>query len=224
MTAHASDADASGDDGSPPEFVPLEDEDAAARAWEDPSPDGALTMLLEAAESGADAATVSSLCARLGAASVDVDARGPDGDTALHLAALYGHAEAVRALLAAGASPRSIDGDGGTPLHDAAAGGFEEVCAALLDAAAASASESSASSPDAARASAANARDGDGETPLHTAARGGHGGVVAILLGAGADASAKSDAGLIPAHFAEEKSAVDEMLERAGGPMPDLGR
>ena len=51
MTAHASDADASGDDGSPPEFVPLEDEDAAARAWEDPSPDGALTMLLEAAES-----------------------------------------------------------------------------------------------------------------------------------------------------------------------------
>jgi len=221
MTAHASDADASGD-GSPPEFVPLEDEDAAARAWEDPSPDGALTMLLEAAESGADAATVSSLCARLGAASVDVDARGPDGDTALHLAALYGRADAVRALLAAGASPRSLDGDGGTPLHDAAAGGFEEVCAALLEAAA-SASESSASSPDAARASAANARDGDGETPLHTAARGGHAGVVAMLLGAGADASAKSDAGLLPAHFAEEKSAVDEMLERAGGPTPDLG-
>jgi ankyrin repeat protein len=221
MTAHASDADASGDDGSPPEFVPLEDEDAAARAWEDPSPDGALTILLEAAESGADAATVSSLCARLGAASVD--ARGPDGDTALHLAALYGHADAVRALLAAGASPRSLDGDGGTPLHDAAAGGFEEVCAALLDASAAS--ESSASSPDAARARAlaANARDGDGETPLHTAARGGHAGVVAMLLGAGAVASAKSDAGLLPAHFAEEKSAVDEMLERAGGPTPDLG-
>jgi ankyrin repeat protein len=70
---------------------------------------------------------------------------------------------------------------------------------------------------------AANARDGDGETPLHTAARGGHAGVVAMLLGAGAVASAKSDAGLLPAHFAEEKSAVDEMLERAGGPTPDLG-
>ena len=44
-----------------------------------------------------------------------------------------------------------------------------------------------------------------------------------MLLGAGADASAVSDAGLLPAHFAEEKSAVDEMLERAGGPTPDLG-
>ena len=219
MTAHASDADASGDDGSPPEFVPLEDEDAAARAWEDPSPDGALTMLLEAAESGADAATVSSLCARLGAASVDVDARGPDGDTALHLAALYGHEPSGSARGGRVPQPRR------RRRHAPPRRRRGRVRGGVRGApeAAASASESSASSPPA-RASAANARDGDGETPLHTAARGGHEGVVAMLLGAGADASAKSDAGLIPAHFAEEKSAVDEMLERAGGPTPDLGR
>lgn len=49
--------------------------------------------------------------------------QGPDNDTALHLAALYGHAECVRLLLEHGATASVPDEDGGLALHDAAAGG-----------------------------------------------------------------------------------------------------
>ena len=49
---------------------------------------------------------------------------GPDGDTALHLACLYGHLGCARALLDAGADADIInEEDGSTALHDAAAGG-----------------------------------------------------------------------------------------------------
>ena len=107
--------------------------------------------------------------------SVSVDSTGPDGDTALHLAALYGHTQCVEMLLGAGANVAVRDADGGTPLHDACAGGFEEIVGMLLAAAGpAGASE------------VANARDGDDETPLHMAARGGYPGIVRMLLAAGA--------------------------------------
>ena len=100
---------------------------------------------------------------------------GTDGDTALHLAALYGHTQCVEMLLGAGANVAVRDADGGTPLHDACAGGFEEIVGMLLAAAGpAGASE------------VANARDGDDETPLHMAARGGYPGIVRMLLAAGA--------------------------------------
>lgn len=46
--------------------------------------------------------------------------QGEDSDTAIHLAALYGHADCVRVLLEAGARADVADADGALPLHDAA--------------------------------------------------------------------------------------------------------
>jgi hypothetical protein len=56
------------------------------------------------------------LAAELEAASSTID-RLHQGCTALHLAILYGHPEAVRLLLAAGANPNMVDSQGLTPLE-----------------------------------------------------------------------------------------------------------
>ena len=66
----------------------------------------------------------------------DLSARGGDGFTPLHLAAFFGGAEAVRAILARGADP-DADADnppGVRPLHSAAAVGDIESVRALLEA------------------------------------------------------------------------------------------
>jgi ankyrin repeat protein len=59
--------------------------------------------------------------AELGAADV------LGGDTALHLAALWGHTAAVRLLLRRGADVAALDGLGNTPLHHAADSGHAPV-------------------------------------------------------------------------------------------------
>ena len=53
--------------------------------------------------------------------------QGSEGDTALHLAALYGHEACVRVLLAHGARVDAADEEGALPLHDAAAGGYHSI-------------------------------------------------------------------------------------------------
>ena len=111
--------------------MPLEDEDHTADLWEDPSQGGALGRILEASETG----DASVLAVALPTLSVSVDSTGPDGDTALHLASLYGHTQCVQMLLGAGANVAVRDADGGTPLHDACAGGFETIVGKLLAAA-----------------------------------------------------------------------------------------
>ncbi len=55
--------------------------------------------------------------------SMSCHTQGEDSDTAIHLAALYGHAECVRVLLEAGARADVADADGALPLHDAAVSG-----------------------------------------------------------------------------------------------------
>ena len=109
-----------------------------------------------------------------------VDAMSGDGFTTLHLAAFFGQADAVRLLLARGAS---VDRNGtgwmtGTPLHAAASGSHATVVRMLLDAGA---------DP--------NNRQRHGYTPLHSAAANGDLESVELLLDAGADPAATNDDG-----------------------------
>lgn len=64
---------------------------------------------------------------------LDVNAPGPDGDTALNLACLYGHGQCVEVLLRYDADPTRVNQqDGSTVLHDAAAGGYLDICRVIL--------------------------------------------------------------------------------------------
>jgi ankyrin repeat protein len=200
-------SDGSDSDETPPAFVKLDDEDSDDdAAWEDPS-GGVLTSILESCETGGDAAAFTSLLASL---TVSVDTKGADGDTPLHVACLYGHADLVRSLLSADANVRATDKENGTPLHDACAGGYVDIVDAILRRLKETAEDEESF------ASAVNARDGDGETPLHLATRGDHAPVCALLLSQGADASVKSEAGLTARDYAVEGSALDEALRVAG--------
>jgi hypothetical protein len=107
-------------------------------------------------------------------------ARGADGFTALHLAAFFGGAETVDALLRAGADP---DADQENPLrvrplHAAVASGDARAAWLLLDAGA---------DP--------NVRQRGGYTPLHGAAHNGDADVVRMLLQHGADPALTNDEG-----------------------------
>ena len=62
----------------------------------------------------------------------DVNQRGFDGDTVLHLACRWGEFNDVEALIAAGADVNAIGDLGNTPLHEAAAHAQIEVAAALV--------------------------------------------------------------------------------------------
>jgi uncharacterized protein len=112
--------------------------------------------------------------------ALDPDARGADGFTALHLAAFFGGAGAVEALLAAGADP---DADAENPLrvrplHSAVAARDRDAARALLEAGA---------DP--------NVRQQGGYTPLHGAAHAGDAELVALLLAHGADPRLTTDDG-----------------------------
>ena len=141
----------------------------------------AATALVVAAGTAADAADLieavrgrdHDAVATLLAAGADVDARQPDGATALHWAAHQDDLETVQRLLAAGADARAANDYGATPVWLAATNGNAAIAAALLDAGA---------DPNAALES--------GETVLMAAARTGTPAVLAALLDAGADIEA----------------------------------
>eukprot|EP00887_Chlorella_sp_A99_P002826 scaffold6.g2826.t1 len=98
--------------------------------WEDPS-GGSLTRVLAAAEQG-DAGELAEQLTQL---TVSVNTRGGEGDTALHLASLYGHTDCVKVLLEQGARADVADEEGALPIHDAAAGGYLDILCMLLDSA-----------------------------------------------------------------------------------------
>ena len=60
-----------------------------------------------------DAATMAQL---LPSAREHLNKLGPEGDTLLHIASLYGYSDLVDALLAAGSDPEVKDENGSTPL------------------------------------------------------------------------------------------------------------
>lgn len=96
---------------------------------------------------------------------------GPDGFTALHLAAFFGHPEIVRTLLAHGANANSVAQNQSrvTPLHSAVAGRHLECVTDLL-----------------AGGAVPNVTQAGGFTPLHSAAEHGDRQIYDALIAAGA--------------------------------------
>ena len=133
-----------------------------------------------------------------------VAARSQDGWTALHLAAHFGHTEAMQSLLDAGADvhSRSANDLANQPLHAAVAGGSAGAVALLLS-----------------RGADPNATQHGGWTPLQAAAQAGHLEILRLLLEQGADPSARSGDGSTALALAERHhrdAAVALLRELAG--------
>ena len=115
-----------------------------------------------------------------------VDLWSPDGFTALHLAAFFGHEDVVAELLRRGADVAAVARNPlrVQALHSAAAGGHIAVARLLLDGGA---------DP--------NARQEGGFTPIHAAAQAGDEELFDLLVAHGADQEAATDDGRTVADF-----------------------
>lgn len=128
-------------------------------------------------------------------------ARASDDFTALHLAAFFGHADAVKTLLDAGADVSAEATNSFAkrvqPLHSAASSRDSDCSRLLLDAGA-----------------DVNARQGDGFTPLMEATQVGDVELTKMYLDAGADASIRRDDGTTSESLARDggHDAVLELL------------
>ena len=113
----------------------------------------------------------------------------PDGFTALHFAAFFGHPPVAKLLLERGADPRARARNQMQvePLHSAAAASPTELARMLLDAGA---------DP--------NAPQEGGFAPIHAAAQNGDADLAELLLEHGADPALAADNGRTAADFAGE--------------------
>lgn len=141
-------------------------------------------------------------------AAADRDAVGvcsPDGWPALHLAAHFGHGDAVDALLEARADvhARSTNSEKNQALHAAMAGrAGVRVVSRLL-----------------ARGADVNARAAGGHTALHEAALRGNMELAQLLLAHGADAAIRNQDGHTPLDVAEAKGHA-ALARRLRGEFP----
>ncbi|EJD49475.1 ankyrin, partial [Auricularia subglabra TFB-10046 SS5] len=130
-----------------------------------------------------------------------------DGQTALHIAARWGHANAVTFLLEKGVDPNAVDKCGKTPLH-AAADACEcsrsvEVLRLLGDSGALYTALDEDESLEVIRllcdsGALTTTLDEDGQTALHIAAEWGHADAVTFLLEKGVDPNAVDKRGKTP--------------------------
>ena len=146
-----------------------------------------------------------------GGADLEWTAKSGPGRTALNEAALAGHLDVVRVLLAAGADVTSRDRAlGYTPLQWACYSGSGDVVEYLL------ASGADVNQPS----------TGPRHTPLMTAAMSGASGVVQLLLEAGADLGARAADGQTALTLAEGRgqTGIAEQLRDNGAapPQPEL--
>ena len=136
------------------------------------------------------------------APGIDLEAKAPNGDTALMIAAYNKNKTAVEALIAAEAE---VNRPGWTALHYAASVGDNDIVTILLEASA-----------------YIDAESPNQTTPLMMAARGGHILTVKLLLDEGADATLKNDQGLSAIDLARKFNHPDIVegltyrLKRAG--------
>jgi ankyrin repeat protein len=152
-----------------------------------------------------DAAAVGNLAVVRNLLSADlaaVDDRGPDGRTALHLAARFGHMEVARLLLGHGADPNaiSLDEERVTPLYIAVVARHRDTASLLL-----------------ALGASPNSVQRGGWTALHAAARNGDQAIVDMLQLRRADATRVSDDGRTAVDLAEENghAALAQVLRLA---------
>ncbi len=119
-----------------------------------------------------------------------VDLFSPDGFTALHLAAFFGHAGVATELLDRGADVEAVARN---PLrvqaiHSAAAGNHTDVVRALLE-----------------HGADPSARQEGGFAPIHAAAQNGNEELCALLVERGADERAVTDDGRTVADFRQQQ-------------------
>ena len=129
-----------------------------------------------------------------------VSRRSNDGWTLLHLAAFFGHLDAVRLLLERSADANAVSTNAmrNTPLHAALAGPLPlEGVRLLVDA-----------------GSDVNARQHGGYVALHSAAQHGALQLIDLLLDRGADPDAAADDGRRPADFASEELVKEHLRSR----------
>jgi uncharacterized protein len=132
-----------------------------------------------------------------------LESHSTDGWTPLHLAAFFGHAELVDALLSRGVKidSRSTNAMENTPLHAAAAGGHTAIVERLLKGGA---------DP--------RATQHGGWTALHSAAQNGNRAMVEVLVAHGADINARAANEQAPLDLAlmQGRQEVADLLEQLG--------
>jgi ankyrin repeat protein len=171
---------------------------------------------------------------------MDINVKGCERETPLHIAAAKGDAAIVRILIGAGAVVNARNFDRATPLHHAANGGNADViklliaagadveardlcedsltqeCTPLYNAAGNGSLEVVQALIDA--GADVNAQDSRGVAPLHRAVLCGHAFAIEMLIKAGATVNIQDSQGDTPLHYAVtyKRAALIEALVRAG--------
>jgi len=128
--------------------------------------------------------------------SQDVNARGFDGETPLHVSSRLGHVEIALVLLKHGADTEAQDKYDFSPLERVAIGGHVEVAQVLLE-----------------HGADANAQNKKRYTPLYWASGRGKPAVAQVLLRHGADVKARSNDNMTPLHCALNEEVARLLLK-----------